>query len=149
MRILVLPATIIAILAFASEAFPQEVKLKEVPITWRQAASQDGMELYADLCAVCHGNDAKGNGPAAPALSSKNLDLTRLALDNEGVFPVEEVKNTIRGEADISAHGSREMPMWGVAFRDVRLDFKRARLHGFVETRIDALADYLEFLQAE
>ena len=148
MKYLVLTVASIAVLAFALDAFAQP-KIKEVPITWREASSRNGMELYDDLCAVCHGSDGTGDGPAVPALSTEVPDLTLLAKNNDGVFPVEEVMNTIRGEADISAHGSREMPMWGTAFRNVRLDFKRARLSGFVEIRIKALTEYLEFLQVE
>jgi mono/diheme cytochrome c family protein len=27
-----------------------------------------GQEVFRSFCAVCHGTDAKGNGPAAPGL---------------------------------------------------------------------------------
>jgi mono/diheme cytochrome c family protein len=30
--------------------------------------SLDGKDNYDAYCAVCHGRDAKGNGPAAPAM---------------------------------------------------------------------------------
>ena len=132
--------------ALAIEAAPQ-VKIKEAPLTWRQAALGDGAELYAEICAVCHGADATGNGPAVPALSTPVPDLTRLALRNGGTFPTEEVQKTIAGEISVAAHGTSEMPMWGKAFEDVRPDYKPGQRKGFAKLRIYDLALYLESLQ--
>src|SRR5262245_34540297 len=36
-----------------------------------------GQRLYAQRCAVCHGPDGRGNGPAAPSLIPRPRDLTR------------------------------------------------------------------------
>jgi hypothetical protein len=49
------------------------------------------------------------------------------------------VKRFIEGADEVAAHGTREMPMWGPAFR--ALDSNTAAL------RVQALADYLERLQ--
>ena len=38
-------------------------------------------------CAVCHGDDGKGNGPYAPELKAQPADLTQLAKKNNGAFP--------------------------------------------------------------
>jgi len=54
---------IIVAIIFAGTTFAQ-VTVKEAPLTWQQAALTDGEELYVELCAVCHGNGAKGDGPA-------------------------------------------------------------------------------------
>ncbi len=35
-----------------------------------------GQELYADQCQPCHGDDGKGNGPAARFLATPPRDLT-------------------------------------------------------------------------
>ena len=38
------------------------------PVPVKLSGSIDGSELYREHCAVCHGIDGKGNGPAADAL---------------------------------------------------------------------------------
>jgi mono/diheme cytochrome c family protein len=40
--------------------------------------------MFRSYCAVCHGLDAKGSGPAAPALKMEPADLTTLAKENQG-----------------------------------------------------------------
>ena len=54
-----------------------EVEQKQ--IQWRDVAIGDGEALYAELCAVCHGADGAGKGPAAEALAVMVPDLTLLA----------------------------------------------------------------------
>ena len=55
-------------------------------------ASMEGKDLFRAYCASCHGMDAKGNGPVAPALKAPVPDLTTLAKRNRGVFPVNRWK---------------------------------------------------------
>ncbi|MBZ5572099.1 MAG: cytochrome c [Acidobacteriia bacterium] len=43
-----------------------------------------GQQMYSAYCAVCHGNDGKGGGPAAEALKVPPPDLTVLARKNGG-----------------------------------------------------------------
>jgi len=95
----VLFGIIIAII-FAGTTFAQ-VTVKEAPLTWQQAALTDGEELYVELCAVCHGNGAKGDGPAAPAMSKPVPDLTVLTAKNDGMFPRETIENSIAGESRV------------------------------------------------
>ncbi len=132
------------LLAFEAAA---QVQIKEAPLTWKEAAIGDGETLYVEICAVCHGMDATGNGPAAPALVAPAPDLTRLALYNDGVFPAARVQKSITGEGMVAAHGSRDMPMWGKAFYDVRPDRKPGQRRGLAQLRILALTEYLETLQ--
>ena len=40
------------------------------------ATAPPGQRLYAQHCAVCHGPDGRGNGPAAPSLIPRPRDLT-------------------------------------------------------------------------
>lgn len=144
----VLGALAIIAVVVAIEAAPQ-VEIKEAPLTWRQAALGDGEALYAELCAVCHGADGTGNGPAVPALKTPVPDLTKLALNNGGTFPSEEVQKTITGGISVAAHGSSEMPMWGRAFEDVRPDYKPVQRRGFATRRIYDLTVYIESLQVQ
>jgi mono/diheme cytochrome c family protein len=100
-----------------------------------------GVEMYRTYCAVCHGLDGKGNGPAAPALKQQVPDLTPLSRKNGGEFPMFRVSNIIHGDADIPAHGSRDMPMWGDVFRSLKRD------EALVKLRVHNLAQYIESLQ--
>ncbi len=140
--------TVIATLAvvLAVEAAPPP-RITEAPLTWKSLALGDGEQLYGELCAVCHGVEAKGDGPAAPALRAVTPDLTLMAKSNDGVFPFEEVQRAIRGEGEIVAHGSRQMPIWGTAFSDLRPDQKPAQRVAFAKLRIYDLTAYLESLQ--
>ena len=81
--------------------------------------NEHGQKLFMTYCASCHGADAKGNGPAAPALKKAPSDLTNIPKDN-GKFPALRVKRVIGGDDFVTSHGSREMPVWGEIFRERR-----------------------------
>ena len=100
-----------------------------------------GPELFRAHCAPCHGLDAKGDGPMAPALKSKPADLTVLAKGNRGQFPSERVRKTILGDPVPSSHGSREMPIWGPIFHQIEWD------QDFGELRVQNLVKYLQTIQ--
>ncbi|MCC6591022.1 MAG: c-type cytochrome [Bryobacterales bacterium] len=91
--------------------------IKQVPPSRTNASS--GAEMYRTYCAVCHGMDGKGKGPASPALKVQATDLTVMAKNNGGKFPELKVYNSIRGEVGVAAHGSKDMPIWGDVFRDL------------------------------
>jgi mono/diheme cytochrome c family protein len=40
------------------------------------AQSDRGKGIFEDRCAICHGSDGKGNGPAASSLSPSPTDFT-------------------------------------------------------------------------
>ena len=44
-------------------------------------------------------------------------DLTRLAEDNNGVFPFARVYDVIDGRFEVATHGTRDMPVWGEVYR--------------------------------
>ncbi len=71
---------------------------------------------FRQYCAQCHGMDAIGDGPVAPALKKKPANLTLLSKKNGGVFPEKEVRDFIDGSKTAASHGTREMPIWGYAF---------------------------------
>src|SRR5271156_2181094 len=87
---------------------PQKV-IQHATIQPTSAAS--GKEMYTTYCAVCHGADGKGGGPAASALKTPPADLTTLSKNNGGKFPAMKVTSAIRGDSGLPAHGSKEMPV--------------------------------------
>jgi mono/diheme cytochrome c family protein len=77
-----------------------------------------GQQYFVQYCSACHGMDGRGNGPVAPALRTSPADLTRIAQRRGGQFPDAEIAAQIDGRAMAAAHGSREMPVWGVRFAE-------------------------------
>ena len=75
----------------------------------------DGRDLYRTYCWQCHGFEATGNGPMAEMLAIQTPDLTRLALENGGVFPLDRVAKQVDGRSQLLAHGG-EMPIFGAVF---------------------------------
>jgi mono/diheme cytochrome c family protein len=93
-------------------------------------------------CAGCHGVDGKGQGPVAKNLCEPLPDLTAIQR-KEGKFPGTKIKLLIAGEVgetEMTAHGTREMPVWGRVFREAR---------GQDRSRLDvyALTKYIESIQ--
>ena len=104
--------------------------------------SMQGGDLFRFYCASCHGCDAKGKGPVAPALVNVPTDLTQLSASNGGVFPRERITAVLSGRGrPVPAHGSSDMPVWGPIFRG--LDTRA----GYDEIRIANLVTYLESIQ--
>jgi mono/diheme cytochrome c family protein len=81
------------------------------------SSASSGQEIYKRHCAVCHGNDLKGNGPAPAPFRRETPDLTTLARRHEA-FPDAYVSNVLRNGVKIAAHGPAEMPIWGATFRE-------------------------------
>lgn len=75
-----------------------------------------GQIIYARYCAACHGREGKGDGPVAPGLLRKPIDLTLLASKNSGKFPYDKVAKAIDGRETTRAHGTPDMPVWGEIF---------------------------------
>lgn len=82
-----------------------------------------GAELYKRYCAVCHGNEGKGNGPPPRSshFSAAPPDLATLSQRHEGKFPDAYVSDVLRGGAKLPDHGSSEMPVWGGSIQDGRI----------------------------
>jgi mono/diheme cytochrome c family protein len=116
--------------------------IKHVPVKPTSAAS--GRQMFDNYCASCHGTDGKGSGPAAAALKTPPADLTTLSKSNGGKFPDMKVSATLRGEADLPAHGSKDMPVWGPLFRSVSGGHESE-----VQQRISNLTKYIETFQAK
>ena len=119
----------------------QQKEIKYVPV--RPTSPASAQEMYTAYCAVCHGIDAKGRGPAADALKVPPSDLTTLAKRNGGKYPSDHVTNAIQGNLYVPAHGSREMPVWGR-----ELFWQMSQSHSSeVQLRISNLNKYIESLQ--
>ena len=127
----------------------KDVEIETAPMSWKQAALTDGSELYGELCAVCHGMNGKGEGPAAPALKKSVPDLTLLASHNLDVFPREAVEKAITGQSRIISHGTIDMPIWGRTFENAMPGEKLHVREGLARQRIYNLTVHLESLQVE
>ncbi len=103
--------------------------------------SLEGRLLYQEYCMSCHGKEGKGDGPLARVLKTPPADLTRIAMRHGGKFPRKQIEAIISGEADVAAHGTRDMPLWGPIFSQVTWD------EDLGQVRIDNLARYLETIQ--
>ena len=114
--------------------------IKRVPVT--DTHTIDGQALFGHYCAVCHGKDARGTGPAADALKKAPADLTQISQKSGGNFPEIHVMRVIKGDDVVGAHGTRDMPVWGELFAS--LSSKEA-----TELRVNALMRYLETIQAK
>jgi mono/diheme cytochrome c family protein len=129
-------------MSMASAQDQPKTEIKHVPIMPTSPAS--GAEMYKNYCAVCHGTDGKGNGPAASAMKTPPTDLTTLAQKNDGKYPASHVAAVIRGQAGTPSHGSQDMPIWGPLFYSI--DQGR---QGMVQQRVTNLVTYIEGLQAK
>jgi mono/diheme cytochrome c family protein len=113
-----------------------------------QAARQD----FLALCADCHGEDARGNGPSAKNLTEKPPDLTRISDRADGRFDEKVVFDWIVGFEMPASHGTREMPIWGDWLLDeavgesTSLEAAKAAETEVTE-RVMALVRYLRTLQ--
>jgi mono/diheme cytochrome c family protein len=116
------------------------ITVVKAPIT----SPVSGSEMFKEYCASCHGADAKGHGPAVSALKVVPPDLTLLSKNNRGKFPDTRVYSSIRGDVNIDAHGSPDMPVWGTVFRDMAHTSGNDREPAL---RISNLCSYIQSLQ--
>ena len=130
-------AIMATLVAFAATSVYAQTKLTKAENA-KSANTSKGEDVYRQFCAVCHGPDAKGKGPAADALKVKVTDLTQLSRQNNGKFPTLHVKNILTGVDAVTAHGNIEMPIWGDTFKSIGASG---------EMRIDALVEYLQKVQ--
>ena len=134
---LILMMALAVVTAAAQQGKPE---LKKTPVTYTSPVS--GAEMYRSYCAACHGKDAKGQGPAAPALKVAPTDLTLLSKKNGGKFPTEHFSAVLSCKAAIPAHGSQDMPVWGNIF------WKMSQGHqAELQQRVFNLSTYVQSLQ--
>lgn len=133
----------VSMLAAAQQA-PAEgaPAVKHVPIS--NSPANSGKEMFNSYCAVCHGKDAKGDGPAASAMKTPPTDLTGLAKQDGGKYPAAHVAAVIRGQATTPSHGSQDMPVWGPLFSSISQGHESQ-----VQQRVANLVAYIDTLQAK
>ena len=129
-----------ALCGIAQQTTPQ---IKQVPI--QQTSAVSGQEMYNTYCAVCHGVDGRGNGPAAPALKTPPKNLATLSVRNGGTFPWSHVQTVLKFGVETPAHGSAEMPIWGHLFSTLQPGNKTSAL--LADQRIGNLSNYLKQMQ--
>ena len=130
------PVLFLAALGMCAQIPPKRQEQLE-----RLIYSVKGPDLFRAHCVACHGEDARGDGPLAPALKTRPPDLTVLAKKNGGAFPSAEVRKIISGEDVLISHGTREMPIWGPIFHQVESD------QDFGNVRVENLVKYLQSIQ--
>ena len=134
-----------ALAAAAATAEPPKAEADE--LRFRNLLVSLGERQFAQSCAVCHGRDARGGGPAAGALRQRPPDLTRIAARRGGSFPDADIAAKIDGRFEVTAHGSREMPVWGVHLATPIAE--DASGDDVARGRIELLVEYLKTIQVE
>jgi cytochrome c553 len=127
MKFISLAVILVTMAAFAvAQPAPAQTPptLKHVPIT--NTPSNSGKEMFNMYCAVCHGTDGKGNGPAASAMKTPPIDLTALAQNNGGKYPSARVSAVLRGQANLASHAARTC-RFGVHCSPASARVRRAR----------------------
>ncbi len=107
-------------------------------------AADIGAGLFGTYCTACHGAAGLGDGDMANVVSIPSPNLTLLAKNNDGVFPMLKVLQIIDGRSGVRAHGGA-MPLWGDVFSEQIAD-PEGEYGGVLEVRgrILSLATYLE-----
>src|ERR1700722_284738 len=86
----VIAITLVAAMSYAD----QSTSKVTIPVT--RTNPTDGKQMYTSYCAPCHGVDARGTGPVAPALKTPPTDLTLLSRMNHGKFPSSHVVSVLQ-----------------------------------------------------
>jgi hypothetical protein len=131
---------LLALLLFAGPALADE-------------SLDQGRADFIHLCAPCHGESGKGDGPQVSHLQKKPADLT-LITKRYGRFPEDRVFETIAGIDMPEGHGTREMPSWGDVFISEEIGSSTKiedamKASDDASRRIAGLMQYIESIQAK
>jgi mono/diheme cytochrome c family protein len=128
-----------------ASAAQQPPTIQQVSI--KRSSWASGQQMYHEYCAACHGENAKGGGPAAAACVVKPPDLTTLAKKNDGKFPYNYFYSVLQFGKTMStpAHGSADMPIWMPLF----LSLGNADQEAIAQQRTHNLARYIASLQSK
>jgi mono/diheme cytochrome c family protein len=111
----------------------------------RQVEEPAGREVYLRHCAACHGEAGRGDGPVAASLRRAPADLTAIAQRGGGSFDEVRVMQVIDGRSLVTEHGTRDMPVWGIAFEEELAGEPYAGYTSLLRSR--NLTDYLRSIQ--
>ena len=101
---------------------------------------EQGRADYSRYCASCHGEKGEGNGPLARVLTTPPANLRLLSHRFGNPLPEDQIAAYIDGRADVKAHGTRDMPVWGERFyaqsggSDVQTRQRIANLVAFLQS---------------
>ena len=137
-----LSVTAAAAMLAASLSFADQAPSKIV-IPVNRTVSTDAKQMYTNYCAPCHGTDGKGHGPVAVSLKNQPTDLTEIQKNNHGKFPDAHVAAILQFGAEVPAHGTSVMPVWGPILGNMN----RGNLQD-KQLRISNLSRYLQSIQA-
>jgi mono/diheme cytochrome c family protein len=126
-----------------SVGFADQAK-KKIVIPVDNTNPANGKQMYTAYCAPCHGVDGRGAGPVAGELKRTPTDLTILSRDNNGKFPKLHVLSVLRFGAEVPAHGTAPMPVWGRILGNMNPVSSE-----ITDLRIANLTHYLESLQKQ
>jgi hypothetical protein len=115
------------------------------PISARAGDIAEGHAYFLQYCASCHGANADGVGPAASDLKMRPPDLRRLTEKYGSPLPPAQLSRFIYGPGMASAHVSREIPIWGQRFADVRSAGQSGL--GGMKGRVAKIISYLNSIQ--
>jgi hypothetical protein len=112
-----------------------------------KAGSEFGRHEYEAKCAACHGATGRGDGVDKPTVDLNPADLTKLAKENEGVFPYARFYDVVDGRfeaepSDMPCFGEVYIANAATDYMDVPYNAER-----YLETRLVALASYVATLQ--
>ena len=137
----------------ASTIFRASVFLVSSIVIGNAALAQDAIVGQAEFkmhCAACHGMEGRGDGPIGPLLKTPAPNLALISERNGGKFPFQKVYEIIDGSSALAAHGTRDMPLWGVRYRKEPMPVTPDQVsvtNAEVEQRILSLVYYLGTLQ--
>lgn len=115
------------------------------PASAQSLANDSGRQLYMRFCASCHGPTGDGDGPVGSQLEVMVPNLTGLARRYGDRFNQIQMREIIDGRANVIAHGTRTMPVWGYEFWvDEGADLEA---EAAVRTIVDKLIAYIRSLQ--
>lgn len=123
--------------------------LAQTPAEAQRVPRDFGKSEFEASCASCHGVSGKGNGPLVPLLRRTPPDLTLLSKNNQGIFPMNRLYEVIEGDK-VPAHGSRDMPVWGRAYRMLDGEYyfdTEYDSNALVRARILSLLEYISKMQ--
>ncbi|HEX4037372.1 MAG TPA: c-type cytochrome [Acidobacteriaceae bacterium] len=113
----------------------------------RPTSAASGQQMFNTYCAVCHGADGRGGGPAAAALNVSPTDLRDLAKVNGGKFPEGRVYSVLQFGIETPAHGSKDMPIWGPSLRSLNAGSPMPEMQE--HQRLANLTNYLKSIQEQ
>jgi mono/diheme cytochrome c family protein len=107
-----------------------------------------GKKQYMKYCASCHGPTGTGtDGAASRTFTKPPTNLTTLAKNNGGEFPMMKVIGIVKGDQPIAAHGTKENPVWGEVLGRPLSDGMYGK--DDADAKIMTIGKYLETIQVK